>query len=57
MYTASDTRHILVTVVLVPALAALLAAGLYAGSTSTAPATAALPKLPEVVVTAPRLPA
>ena len=57
MNTASDTRHILVTVVLVPALAALLAAGLYAGSTSTAPATAALPKLPEVVVTAPRLPA
>jgi len=57
MYSASVTRHALVTVVLVPALAALLATSLYGGSTPTATATAALPQLPEVVVTAQRLPA
>ena len=57
MYSASVTRHTLVTVVLVPALAALLATSLYGGSTPTATATAALPQLPEVVVTAQRLPA
>jgi len=57
MYSASVTRHTLVTIVLVPALAALLATGPYGGSTPTATATATLPQLPEVVVTAPRLPA
>ena len=57
MYSASVTRHTLVTVILVPALAASLAAGLYGGSAPAATAGAALPQLPEVVVTAPRLPA
>ncbi len=62
MYIASATRHSLVTFVLLATIAALTAAGLgaagpRAGSTSTARSTAALPLLPEVVVTAPRLPA
>ena len=57
MNSASIARHILVTVILVPALAASLATGLYGGSAPTATATATLPQLPEVVVTAPRLPA